>query len=323
MLCVGLPASLLNAQTHHRESLLLMGSAFELTVVADTREQAERATDAGIEEIRRIEARISSWQDSSETSAVNRAAGLHPVVVSSELLQLVHRARKVSGLTGGAFDLSFAGAGKLYQFDRGEHTLPDDTALAAAFRTVNWRQIELDLTHSTIYLKIPGMRIGFGAIGKGYAANRARAVMRNMDGVRGGLVNAGGDLLAWGQSNRPEGWRVQILDPKNRSRALGWLSIRDGAVVTSGDYEKYFTHRGKRYAHILDPRTGLPAEGLTSVTILCPDAELADALATSVFVLGREEGLALINQLDQIECILVDDTGQLHTSENLKLNFYE
>ena len=315
-------ATLLPAQSpHYKEVLLLMGTRFELTVLADSDTLAYEAVQAGITEIRRIEALISSWQPTSQTSAVNRAAGKAPVRVDIELYRLIERAQRVSALTGGAFDLSFAGMERLWQFDGAEAAFPDSAAVAQALRSVAYTDIRLSPADTSVFLARPGMKIGFGAIGKGYAANRAQAVMRAR-GVRGGVVNAAGDLAVWGESLHPDGWRVQIADPADPSRAMAYLTVKHGAVVTSGDYEKFLLHRGQRYAHIIDPRSGYPTTGIKSVTVVCPDAELADALATAVFVLGETQGLALIDRLKHVECLLITDDDELRTSRRLSLHRY-
>ena len=165
----------------------------------------------------------------------------------------------------------------------------------------------------TVFLKKEGMKIGFGAIGKGYAAVRAKIVMQKM-GVESGLVNAAGDLLCWGQPLADEPWTVKISDPENPRRALAEFDIPPGSVVTSGGYEKYALVNGKKYSHIIDPRTGMPVEGLKSVSIICPNPELGDALATAVTVLGQEQGLALIDQLAGVECLIVNNDNELINS---------
>jgi len=181
----------------------------------------------------------------------------------------------------------------------------------------------LDVQQQTVFLREKGMKIGFGAIGKGYSANRAKAVMEKIPGVAGGVVNASGDLLAWGQSNHKDGWSIQIADPKDKSKALGWIRLNNLAIVTSGDYEKYFTSNDIRYAHIINPKTGYPITGIKSATIICPDAEISDALATSVCVMGVEKGLELINKLNGVECMMIDADDKIYTSEKLQLNYYK
>lgn len=305
-----------------KQVLKLMGSRFELTAVADTKQQAWDAINTGIKEIERIEALISSWSKDSQTSAINRNAGIKPVKVDRELYDLIYRAKKVSQLTEGAFDISFASMDRIWKFDGSMQSMPNKATIEKAKAHINWTDIILNNEDTTVFLKNEGMRIGFGAIGKGYAANKAKQLMSLMVGVKGGVVNASGDLITWGVSNSKEGWLVNITNPKDKEVALGWLRINGLSVVTSGDYERFVRFDGKRYAHIIDPRTGYPTTGIKSVTLICPDAELADALATSVFVLGKEKGMELVNQLQQTECLIVTDDDEILTSNNLKLNYF-
>lgn len=297
-----------------------MGTAFEVTTVAKDFKTAEAGIEMAISEIDRIEKLISSWDPNSQTSEVNRMAGIQPVVVDQELFDLVRRSIKISTLTKGAFDISYASMDRLWVFDGQEHTAPDSAEIAASVRLIGHDDIVLDQDASTIFLKRKGMKIGFGGIGKGYAAMKASRMLAGM-GILGGIVNAGGDLYAWGESGKEEEWSVAIADPKRKGDMMAYLRLIDQAIVTSGDYERFITIEGKRYAHIIDPRTGWPASGLKSVSVICADAELADALATSIFVMGKENGLYLINQLKGIECLLIDDHDEIHTSENLKLHF--
>ncbi|MFQ5674332.1 MAG: FAD:protein FMN transferase [bacterium] len=306
----------------HKKILRLMGSRFEITAVSAEEKKALAAIDAAIAEIRRIEKLISSWNSDSETSVINRNAGIQPVRISAELFDLIARSLKVSRLTEGAFDISFAAMDKIWQFDGKVHELPDESLVQAAVAKVNYRDIILEKKDTTVFLRRRGMKIGFGAIGKGYAANKARAIMKKM-AIQSGLVNAGGDLIAWGKETESNGWQIGIADPKDRDSILAWLEVSDMAVVTSGNYEKFFLANGKRYAHIIDPRTGFPAAGLKSVTIVCPDAELADALATAVFVLGEIRGLELIDKLNGIEGLVINDNDEIKTSKNLQLNYYQ
>lgn len=306
----------------HKEVLKLMGTRFELTATASTKAAAQEAIMVGINEIKRIEALISSWQTSSQTSEINRNAGVQAVVVEAELYELIARSLKVAELTQGAFDISFASMERLYTFDQQEHPLPSAEERAKAVEQINYNAILLDPEQRSVYLSKTGMRIGFGGIGKGYAANRAKALMQAIPGIVGGVVNASGDLVVWGENGKESGWTVQIADPKDITESLGWITIQNASVVTSGDYEKYFTHAGTRYAHIINPQTGLPTTGIKSATIVSPDAEVGDALATAVFVLGPEQGLALINQLKNIEALLITDEDEIFTSNNLELSKY-
>ncbi|UII22330.1 FAD:protein FMN transferase [Fulvivirga ligni] len=306
----------------HKKVLKLMGSRFEITAVSDDEALAWESINACIEEVTRIEKVISSWDENSQTSKINRDAGIAPVVVDKELFDLIARAKKISDLTNGAFDISYASVDKIWKFDGSVKDLPTAEEVAQSVSKINYQNIILNYDDHSVFLKEAGMKIGFGAIGKGYAANRGREIMRSM-GIKSGIVNASGDLLTWGKEADGSDWTIGIADPKNKTHVLGWLNVGEMAVVTSGNYEKFIDINGKRYSHIIDPRTGYPVQGLKSVTIICPNAELSDALATSVFVLGKEKGLALINQLKGIECFLVDDHDELSYSNNLKLNYYK
>lgn len=315
--CLLLPCSVLAQQKLYERELLLMGTAFQISVIDESEDHANESIDAGIEEIQRIEDLISEWKETSETSEVNRNAGVKPVKVSPELFNLVLRSIKVSELTDGAFDITFAGMGDLYNFDKQEHALPIDSVIADKLETVGWEHIQLDKNAQTIYLSKPGMKIGFGAIGKGYAANKAKQLLKDRYNIENGVVNAAGDLNAWGV-NIDKPWSIGIANPENHDDVAAWLEADNNSIVTSGNYEKYFTHNGRRFSHIIDPRTGRPASGLKSVTIITTDAELADALATAVFVMGFESGMDLIESLNGIECLLIDDDNVVWISKGLK-----
>jgi len=302
--------------------LLLMGSRFEVTTVAENKNLAWDAVNAGIAEIDRIEKLISSWDTNSQTSSINRQAGIQAVKVNKELFNLIFRAKKIATLTNGAFDISYASMDRIWKFDGSMQAMPSPEKVAQARAKINWQNILLDKEEQTVFLKEKGMKIGFGAMGKGYAANRAKAIMQKMTGIHGGLVNAGGDLIAWGKNNNPAGWSVKIADPKDKNKMIAYLQLQNQAIVTSGDYEKFVFFDGIRYAHIIDPRTGYPTRGIKSVTIISPDAELSDALATSVFVMGKEKGLALINEINGVEGLVITDKDELLTTINLKLNYY-
>ncbi len=322
LLLFGITNSQAYSQSAEKKVLKLMGSRFEITVVANNDTIAWQAINAGIHEIQRIEKLISSWDPDSQTSLINKNAGLQAVKVDKELFDLIYRSKKVSQLTKGAFDISFASMNKLWLFDGSAQPMPPKETIKVASSKVNWENILMNKEETSVFLADKGMEIGFGAIGKGYAANKAKQLMQNIEKVRGVLINAGGDLIAWGQAVTSSGWEVKIADPAERDKALGALQIENMAVVTSGDYEKYAIINGKRYAHIIDPRTGYPTTGIKSTTIVCPDAELADALATSVIVLGEKEGMKLINSLNGIECLIVTNENEVLTSKNLKLNYY-
>lgn len=296
-----------------------MGSRFEITVVADNSNEADVYIQSAVEEIERIERLISSWDSSSQTSEINRNAGVTPVKVADELFTLIERSIRLSELTDGAFDITYASMDKLWKFDGSMTSMPTKDEISASVAKIGYRNILLDKQKKTVFLKQKGMKIGFGGIGKGYAADQAKALLIS-EGVSGGIINASGDMNTWGKQPNGSDWKVAITNPLNKNKAFALLPLNNAAVVTSGNYEKYVEFNGIRYTHIIDPRTGYPCTGVISVTVFAPKAELADALATSVFVMGKDTGLDRINQLPNIECIIIDEQGNILTSNNIKLN---
>ena len=296
-----------------------MGSRFDITVTAKDSTRADIHINAAITEITRIEKLISSWDVDSQTSEVNRNAGIKPVKVDIELFDLINNALAISKLTDGAFDISYASMDNIWKFDGSMTTMPSVKQIEASIDKVGFENIILDELKGTVFLKIKGMKIGFGAIGKGYAADRAKALLIE-NGVSSGIINASGDMNTWGKQPDGSEWKVAITNPLSKNKVFALLPITNGAVVTSGNYEKYVNINGKRYAHIINPRTGYPASGIISVTVFAPKAELADALATSVFVMGKEVGLDRINQLPQVECIIIDDQGNITKSDHIEID---
>lgn len=321
LICICFCLSGVISQNIYKQKTYLMGSDFEITVVAKTQLEADKQIAIAIGEISRIEALISSWKTTSETSNINKNAGVNPVKVSEELFSLIQRALQISNLTDGAFDISYASMDKLWKYDGSMTQMPSKEAIKKSVAKVGYQDIIVDPKNSTVFLKNKGMKIGFGAIGKGYAADKAKKLLIS-NGVSGGIINASGDINSWGSKPSGSSWQVAITNPLNKNKAFAMLPIKD-AVVTSGNYEKYVTFNSRRYSHIIDPRTGYPSQGIISVTVFAPKAELADALATSVFVMGVETGIDRINQLKAIECIIITDTGNIITSNNLTLNTQE
>ncbi len=306
------------AQQPYKRVLKLMGSRFEVTVIAKDSSEAASYIDMAIAEITRIEKLISSWDPNSQTSAINKNAGLKPVKINQELFKLIERSIGISRLTDGAFDISYASMDKIWKFDGSMKDMPATDKIKASVANVGFGKIKLNKAKSTVFLKQKGMKIGFGAIGKGYAADMAKALLIRK-GVKAGIINASGDMNTWGKQPNGKPWKVAITNPMDKNKAFALLPIEDGAVVTSGNYEKYVRFGNKRYAHIIDPRTGYPANGIISATVFAPKAELADALATSVFVMGIDVGINRINQLPKTECIIVDDNGKVHTSRGIQI----
>jgi len=315
------PFLLLGQQNYFR-AFERMGSSFEITLVAQDSLQAEQLIDMGIQEITRIEQLISSWDPTSQTSRINQNAGVRPVKVDSELLQLIVRSLLISKQTAGAFDISYAAVDKVWKFDGRTMAWPPKEILEEATKNMGYQNIDVDVAASTVYLKKKGMKIGFGAIGKGYAADRVKALLQGA-GVAAGLINASGDMQAWGTQANGQAWSVGIINPLNKQKVFSWFDLKDRAVVTSGDYERFVILDGKRHGHIIDPRTAKPAKGIISATVFAPKAELADALATSIYVLGKENGMFLIDQLPEVEALMIDDQGEMISSKNLTFDTYE
>jgi thiamine biosynthesis lipoprotein len=294
-----------------------MGNKFELTVVGQDEHSAMEQIDAGIEEIRRIERLLTTFNDESETSLINSNAGVAAVRVSHETFSLIERSIRISQLTQGAFDITYGSIDKrLWNFDTTMRQLPDKETAKRMVRLINYHNIILNEENGTVFLKEKGMRIGFGGIGKGYAAEQAKKVMKAM-GAGSGIVNASGDLAVWGFQPDGSPWTIGIVDPNVRHRIFSYLNVTNLAIATSGNYEKFVIIDGKRYSHTINPRTGLPVTGIKSVTILCPNAEFADAIATPVMIMGISAGLDLINQLKDVEAIVIDDNDHIFHSSNL------
>ncbi len=292
----------------------IMGTRIVVELYHDDPAVARRGVNAVLKEMRRIDTTMSPFIASSELSRVNREAAQHPVRVSEELFELLQRARRVSDLTGGAFDVTFASVGYLYDYRKGVR--PDDEQRSAATTLINYHQLKLDPAQRTVQFGQPGMRIDLGGIAKGHAVDRCMMLLEQL-GIHNALVRAGGDSRVSGDRwGRP--WTIGIRDPRDREGVVAVIPLIDVAVSTSGDYERFFEQDGVRYHHIINPRTGDSARGLQSVTIIGPDSTTSDALSTSVFVLGLEKGLELVNRLSGIDAIVVDQHGALHYSDDIE-----
>lgn len=303
----------------HRRVLKLMGNRFEISVVASDSFMANEYINAAVEEMRRIEKLFTTFDDSSQTSLINRNAGIAPVQVDREVFELIQRSKKISAITQGAFDITYGSIDKrLWNFDQSMTSLPDPKTARDMVRLINYRNVLLDEENCTVFLKEKGMRIGFGGIGKGYAAEQAKSVLKKL-GVTSGIVNAAGDLTAWGNQLNGKPWTIGIADPNAARIAFSSLEITNMSMATSGNYEKYVIIGGKKYSHTIDPKTGMPVRGIKSVTIICSNAEIADAMATPVMIMGVKTGLDMINQLKGIECIIIDDNDKVYTSKNIML----
>jgi thiamine biosynthesis lipoprotein len=297
-----------------------MGNRFVITVASEDSVTAESLIDDTVAEIQRIEELLTTFSEKSQTNKINENAGIQTVKVESEVFELIERAQRISQLTDGAFDLSYGSLDKrFWNFDKKMTELPNAQTAKEKVKLINYKNIVLDKTLKTVFLKEKGMRIGFGGIGKGYAADKAAQLLRKK-GVTSGIVNASGDLITWG--NQPNGnpWTISLAHPDLSFQAFSTLNISNLAVATSGNYEKFVMIDAKKYSHTINPKTGYPVSGIKSVSIICPIAELADALATPVIIMGVEAGLNLINQLNGVEGIIIDDQNHVYKSDNIKID---
>jgi thiamine biosynthesis lipoprotein len=303
----------------YKQVLKLMGNRFEISVVTEDPEWAGKCIADAINEIRRIEKLLTTFDESSQTNLINRNAGISPVKVDKEVFDLVKRSKRISDITQGAFDITYGSIDKsLWNFDKTMTSLPDPQTAKHLVKLINYRNIILDEKHCTVFLKEKGMRIGFGGIGKGYAAEKAKSLLQQK-GIKSGIVNAAGDLTAWGYQPNSKPWTIGIADPNASRHAFSFLDITNTSVATSGNYEKFVIIDGKKYSHTIDPKTGLPVRGIKSVTIICPNAEIADAIATPVMIMGIRIGLNMVNQIKGLSCIIIDDNDIIHTSKNIHL----
>lgn len=297
-----------------------MGNRFKITAVAEYEDYANNCIDAAITEIQRIEKLLTTFNEESETCLINKNAGLAPVQVCAETFRLIQRSIRISRITQGAFDISYGSVDKdLWNFNTQMKSLPNSLTASRMVRLINYRNIILDDENSTVFLKEAGMRIGFGGIGKRYAAERAKIIMREM-GIENGIINASGDLAIWGHQPNGEDWTIGIVNPNQAGQPFSLQNLNDMAIATSGNYEKYVLINGKKYSHTINPRTGMPVTGIKSVTIISPNAEIADAMATPVMIMGIEAGLDMVNQIQNLEAILIDDEYRIYSSNNIRFN---
>lgn len=293
-----------------------MGSAFELIVVSTSKAKADQFLQRGIAEIQRIESLLSEYLEQSVTSNLNGVAGLRSLQVPDEYYELVKRCIGISRLTQGAFDITVSPVRSLYDFKHHRLTIPKKDVLQTALSRTGYQHIQL-MEKDKILLRKKGMALSFASIGKGYAADRVREIWLKA-GVKSGVINAAGDLSVIG--NKPDGspWNIAIADPRDISKHLLNIPVREGSIATSGDYFQYFELNGTRYSHTINPSTGIPVNGIKSVSVQGISGELCDALATAVNVMGVDVGLHFINQLPRVHCLIVDDKNKLHFSENIK-----
>lgn len=296
-----------------RQSRMIMGISVEITVSQTDAPRAEDAMAAAFREVERIDLLMSHYREGSEVSQITRNAGERETRVSPETLEVIERALYFSRISEGAFDITIGPVFRLWNFREGK--IPEERNLRENLRKVDYRKVKVDPAKSSVFLESRRMEIDLGAIAKGYAVDRAAAFLRK-EGVGNFLVNAGGDLMVSGSKEEGLPWTIGIRHPRLPNELIARLRPSHTAVATSGDYEKFFLQGGERYHHILTPSTGLPARECQSVTIMAPSAIDADALATSVFVLGPKKGFALLEQLANVHAIIVDRRGSVLVSSN-------
>jgi thiamine biosynthesis lipoprotein len=305
-----------------KRKMVMMTSPFEMTVVAQDTVEGTRYIDAAVAEVTRIENLVSDWKPDTEIAAVNKNAGIRPVQVSNEVFELLKRALKVSKLTDGAFDVSYAAMDKIWKFDGSMTTMPTPEAIKKSVSKVGYEKIILNETDSSVFLKDVGMKLGLGGIAQGYIADKIRTLLKTM-GCTSGIANVSGDIAAWGKQPSGKPWTIAIINPMNKTKIFATFPLVDRSVETSGTYEKYVEFNGIRYSHIINPKTGYPAQGIVSVTVFAEQTELADVLAKGVFLFGVEAGLDLINQIKDVECIIVDYKGKIFTSKGVDMEQIE
>jgi len=288
----------------------LMGTQFEISVVGDNPHWADDRIDDAIAEINRVEKLLSAFNDDSAVNEINRSAGIKPVKTNGEVFRLIERSMQISELTHGAFDITYC----TMDVDAPEFDTPAETKVK---RIISYQNVVLDAGAQTVFLKEKGMRLGFGANSKGYAADRAKYILQ-MNGVSSGVINADGDLLAWGAQPDNDPWTIATADPDQKALLFANVNISNMAVATSVNTEKHTSILNKGI-NAIDAKNGFPVSEIKSVSIISPSAELADAMATPVMLIGVNAGLYLINQLNQMACIIIDDHDRIYTSKDVSI----
>jgi thiamine biosynthesis lipoprotein len=293
-----------------------MGTLVSITAVAPTSDAAQRAINVGFNEIKRLEQLLSTWIPESELSRVNQAAGQRPTTVSHETLEVVQRSLDVTRLTDGGFNIAVGPAVEAWSVMERQH-VPSKAELQQLMPLTDWTSIQVNDGERTIFLPREGMRIDVGGIGKGYAADRVVDEMKKA-GANGGVVALSGDIKTFGALPGTDGFSVGIRHPRKDGEVLAIIELKDEAISTAGDYERYFERDGIRYHHILDPRSLEPARECQSVTVVAKEGALADGMDTGIFVLGPQRGMELVERLPNVEAVIVDRDGRMTVSSGLR-----
>lgn len=308
-----MPAS---AKTY-KKSAVVMGTDLEVTLSLDDDKKAEEAFRAVLAEMQRVEGMMSEWREGTPVAEINANAGKRPVKVPEELFRVIQASQTVSSMTGGAFDITWASMKGVWDFGKGRERVPTAEEIKQRLPLIDYKKVILDEKAVTVFLEKEGMMIGLGAIAKGYAVDRAMAILVSI-GIKDAIVKAGGDMRVQGSvSGKP--WEIGIRHPREKDRLTAKLPLTNISISTSGDYERFFVKDGVHYHHIMDPRTGYPARRSRSVTIIAPDTMTSDALSTAVFVMGPEAGLDLVKKLKGVEAVIVDQMGRISASPGINI----
>ncbi|GGH11755.1 FAD:protein FMN transferase [Mucilaginibacter phyllosphaerae] len=300
----------------NRETRLL-GNRFGISIVANDAVWALARINSAFNEITRVEKLLSAFPEDSALNNINRNAGIKPVRVDAEIFRLVDRALQISALTYGTFDITYAAANNNATDDSANGPVTVIKKIRKKISLTNYTNVVLDFNAQTVFLKNKGMRIGFGAISRGYAADRAKYILQ-MEGVSSGVINAGGDLLTWGLQPDNTPWTIASADPAQANQPYAGINISNMAVATSYNSEAE-PSLNKKVNSDIDPENGFPVSKIKSVSIITPGAELADAMASPVIAMGINAGLYLINKLNQMACIIIDDHARVYTSKDISV----
>ena len=299
----------------HKETRLVLGTVVEITIGHPDRDLARMASKEAFDEIERVDALLSNHNPQSEIAGLNASGAAEATAVSEEVFALLERAEGIRVASAGAFDVTVGPLVELWAFDQGGR-VPEDAAIASSLASVGGTRLELDEKAGTVRFLAEGMKIDLGAIGKGYAVDRAAAILESA-GIENAIIDAGGDIRLLGSRPGKNFWRIAVRHPREPSRFLLGLDLAGTAVVTSGDYERFFMVGDIRYHHILDPKTGASTHEILSSSIIGKYATDTDALSTSVFILGVDKGMQLIDSIPDTEAIIIDNKGDMHYSAGL------
>lgn len=308
-----------------KESRVLMDTFCTITVVSPSKDLAEEAIDAGFGEIKKLEILLNFFSEESEITAINRAAGIHPVKVSQETMEILRKMIEIAEVTDGSFDATIAPVIRQWKFSKHDFSssVPDKRSVENALKSVSYKKINMNSNTSEIYLEEKGMELDLGGIAKGYGADKAVDAIKAI-GIKAALVAVAGDIRGYGISPSGKAWKVGIQNPRTENTEKPWedvmatLHLENKAISTSGDYQRYFIKDGMRYHHILDPKTGFPSDsGLISVSVIAPEGYLSDSLSTAVFIMGAEKGMRLLESMG-IEGVLIDNNKNILVTRNLK-----